>query len=415
MNLRTLTTAPLQSWLTLLVGALFFAFPTLLGLANLAMLLLLITGLFLLRRVEVRAALLHTPVVWALVGLYAVVVLGVAYTPADTHWVGLHLSKYAKLLYAAMIIALLMGKGSVQKVALNAFVAAMLVTLASTWLNVWFLLPWSASQVTGWGKSHHVFGDYITQNVMMSFFCALTLHKAVQAPGLARRVAWAAVTLAAMLSVTHLSQGRSGYLLVLASLLTYALVVARGRWLLFAVTGVVVAGALTLAASDILQSRFTQALEEARMSDVNNESSIGHRLYNYKTTPKLIAEAPLFGHGTGAYHVEICRILDRPEQCEVFGWHPHNQFLFLAADHGLLGAALYLALIVGMLATALRSKDKTARALLAVLAAVMLVDSMINSPLWSARESHFFLYMLALLVAMCHPSAETAVARASKD
>lgn len=407
MNLRTLTTAPLQSWLTLLVGALFFAFPTVLGLANLATLLLLITGLFLLRRVEVRAALLHTPVVWALAGLYTVVVVGVAYTPADSLWVSLHLSKYAKLLYAAMLIALLTGKGYLQKVALNAFMAAMLVTLASTWLNVWFLLPWSASQETGWGKSHHVFGDYITQNVMMSFFCALTLQKAIEAPGLARRAAWAALTLAAVLSVTHLSQGRTGYLLVLASLLAYALAVARGRWLLFSVTGVVLAGALTLAASDILQSRFTQALEEARMSDVNNESSIGHRLYNYKTTPKLIAEAPLFGHGTGAYHEEICRFVERAEQCEVFGWHPHNQFLFLAADHGLLGAALYLALIVGMVVTALRSEDKTAGALLTVLATVMLVDSMINSPLWSARESHFFVYMLALLVAMCQPTHST--------
>lgn len=407
MNLHALTITPLQTWLTLLVGALFFAFPTVLGLANLATLLLLVTGLFLLRRVEVRAALLHTPVVWLLAGLYAVVVFGVAYTPADTHWVGLHLSKYAKLLYAAMIIALLRGKGALQKVALNAFVAAMLVTLASTWLNVWFLLPWSASQETGWGKSHHVFGDYITQNVMMSFFCALALHKAVQAPGLARRVAWCAVTLAAVLSVTHLSQGRTGYLLVLASLLAYALAVARGRWLLFSVTGVVLAGALTLAASDILQSRFTQALEEARMSDVNNESSIGHRLYNYKTTPKLIAEAPLFGHGTGAYHEEICRFVERAEQCEMFGWHPHNQFLFLAADHGLLGAALYLALIVGMVVTALRSEDKTAGALLTVLATVMLVDSMINSPLWSARESHFFMFMLALLVAMCQPTRST--------
>lgn len=401
MNLKRLAANPMDAWLTLLFAMLFFAFPTALGLANLAMLLLLVTGLFLLRRAEVRATLLRNRMAWVLVGLYAVVLLGVLYTPAGWNWVGLHLGKYAKLLYAALMMALLAGKDRLQKAALNAFVAAMLVTLVSTWLNVWFLLPWSASQETGWGKSHHVFGDYITQNVMMGFFCALALHKAVQTPALTRRVAWAAVTLAAVLSVTHLSQGRTGYLLVLTSLLTYALVVARGRWLVFSVLGVVMAGVLTLAASDVLQNRFTQALEEARASDVSNESSIGHRLYNYKMTPRLIAEAPLFGHGTGAYHVEICRVLERPEQCQVFGWHPHNQFLFLAADHGLLGAGLYLALIVGMYMTALRSQGPTARALLAVLASVLLVDSMVNSPLWSAREGHFFMYMLALLVAMC--------------
>lgn len=410
MNLHALSTAPLQTWLTLLVGTLFFAFPTMLGLANLAMLLLLVTGLFLLRRAEVRAALLHTPVVWALAGLYALVLLGVLYTPADSNWVGLHLSKYAKLLYAAMIIALLTGQGDLQKVALNAFVAAMLVTLGSTWLNVWFLLPWSESQNLGWGQSHHVFGDYITQNVMMTFFCSLALHKAVQGNKTKYRLMWAAVVLAAAVSVTHLSQGRTGYLLLFTSLMTYALVATKGRWLAVSAALLVTLEVLLLTTSGQLQSRVSEGIEEARASSFNNESSIGHRLYNYKTTPKLIAEAPLLGHGTGAYHVEICRILDRPEQCEVFGWHPHNQFLFLAADHGLLGAALYLALILGLVATAMRSKDKTAGALLAVLAAVMLVDSMINSPLWSARESHFFMYMLALLVAMCQTPEKKAMA-----
>ncbi|GAB3193207.1 hypothetical protein GCM10027292_34670 [Hydrogenophaga aquatica] len=345
-----------------------------------------------------------------LAGLYTVVLVGVLYTPADWSWVGLHLGKYAKLLYAALIIALLSGEETRQKVALNAFVAAMLVTLASTWLNVWFLLPWSASQETGWGKSHHVFGDYITQNVMMSFFCALTLHRTLNDPDGARRVGWAVITLAAALSITHLSNGRTGYLLVLTSLLTYALVASRGRRLVVSIAGMVVAGVLAVSASDILQSRLVEALEEARARDVNNESSIGHRLYNYKTTPKLIAEAPLFGHGTGAYHEEICRFVERAEQCQVFAWHPHNQFLFLAADHGLLGAALYLALIISMFVMAMRSKDKTAGALLAVLAAVMLVDSMINSPLWSARESHFFMYMLALLVAMCQTPEKKAMA-----
>ncbi|WP_460566661.1 O-antigen ligase family protein [Hydrogenophaga aquatica] len=410
MKLNSLCISPLDAWLTALVAMLFFAFPTALGVANLATLMLIATGVLMLRHAETRLKLTCNRMVWMLAGLYTVVLVGVLYTPADWSWVGLHLGKYAKLLYAALIIALLSGEETRQKVALNAFVAAMLVTLASTWLNVWFLLPWSASQETGWGKSHHVFGDYITQNVMMSFFCALTLHRTLNDPDGARRVGWAVITLAAALSITHLSNGRTGYLLVLTSLLTYALVASRGRRLVVSIAGMVVAGVLAVSASDILQSRLVEALEEARARDVNNESSIGHRLYNYKTTPKLIAEAPLFGHGTGAYHEEICRFVERAEQCQVFAWHPHNQFLFLAADHGLLGAALYLALIISMFVMAMRSKDKTAGALLAVLAAVMLVDSMINSPLWSARESHFFMYMLALLVAMCQTPEKKAMA-----
>jgi O-antigen ligase len=136
--------------------------------------------------------------------------------------------------------------------------------------------------------------------------------------------------------------------------------------------------------------------------DVDVMSSIGHRAYNYRIVPKMMAESPVVGHGTGAYHTEVCRFLDKTEWCDIFRWHPHNQFLFFGADHGLIGVLLYVALLLSLYRVAMRSDHAQAKVLLVSLTSILLGDSMINSPLFSSRESHFFLFMMALLVAMNH-------------
>jgi len=400
MSLPNLSHISRDSWRTYLLAALFFLFPVALGLSNLVLLALIVLWLATWRQRKHWSIMRSTPIIWWLGGLYLMVLLGLTYTSASPDWYVLHLSKYARLLYAIVLICLIQGDERSQKVALMAFSAAMLIILASTWLNVWFLLPWSESQNLGWGKSHHVFGDYITQNVMMSFFAALALHRGMTAKAPVPRAAWLLITLLAVVSITHLSQGRTGYLLVIASLATYIAYSVRGKRLLVYMTGLLVAVSALLLTSDLVERRLQQAIEDVSDYKVDKTSSIGHRLRNYQTTASLIAGAPVIGHGTGAYHVEICTLLSGPVECQTYNWHPHNQFLFLGADHGLIGMALYLGIIATMYVMAWRSTSPTGRPLLAVLASILFLNSLFNSPLWSSRESQFFMYMLALLVCM---------------
>lgn len=396
-------------WITGLLGTLFFCFVTAPPLANIALLLLLLTFLVQAKdRFPAHLGILKTnPVIWLLGGLFLVVLFGTSYTPASWNWVSLHLSKYGKLVYAIVLILLLVDRRDFQKFALNSFILAMLFTLASTWLNIWFYLPWSSSQSLGWGQSHHVFGDYITQNVMMAFFCSLAFHRSLSSTSW-RRLAWFVVGILAAISITHLSSGRTGFVVLLASLITLVLITLKGWTRAVAIALIPLSAAALLIASPLLQSRFTLALDEVQRHDADIFSSIGHRLYNYKITPQLIAEKPLFGHGTGAYHVEICRMMKDPAHCPTFSWHPHNQFLFFGADHGLIGIGLYLALILSLYGAAIKSEYREAKVLLCTLASVLLVNSFLNSPLWSSRESQFFLFMIALLTASSyHPRKNT--------
>lgn len=383
-----------------IVQALYLSFPIALGLANLILAGLLIYWLWTLKIHQQWKKVLQLPISWALIGLYVVILVGLIYTPATSDWCSLHLGKYARLLYVIVLMCLLWGNSQAQKAALNGFCLAMLFILFSTWMNVWLILPWSETKTPGWGISHHVFGDYITQNVMMSFFAILMLHRALTVSATLHKVSCYLIFVLACISITHLSAGRTGYLMLGTALTVYFFISTQGRSLRLGAILLICTGILAFATSPVALSRLSSAIQEGQNFSSDKTSSIGHRLYNYAATPRLIAESPIIGHGTGSYHQEICRVLEPGTACSMYSWHPHNQFLFLGADHGVIGIAIFISIIVCMFIASAKSTDLDGKRLLATLAAMLLIDSLINSPLWSSRESHFFMYMMALLVCM---------------
>jgi O-antigen ligase len=399
-TIRQKTTVAL-GWL---VPALFLLFPVAMALSNVVLLLVLIGFVATFSRVYLKREAWIWPAIW-LAALFGTVLVGMLYTPAPWHWVSVNLGKYAKFVYAIVLMLLLVRFPQWQQRALWAFLAAMLFILASTWLNVWWVLPWSVTKTPGWGVTHHVFGDYITQNVMVSFLVVFALSK-VERPWLGRMsLWWLLVAVLGVVSITHLSSGRTGVVLLLAGLVSWMLVRWGGKKLWVGLPLLVLLVAGVLASSSVMRERIALGWTEFAKRDVDVMSSIGHRAYNYRIVPKMIAESPVVGHGTGAYHTEVCRFLDKPEWCNIFRWHPHNQFLFFGADHGLIGVLLYAALLLSLYRLAMRSDQAQPKVLLVSLTSILLVDSMINSPLFSSRESHFFLFMMALLVAMNHRPA----------
>ena len=66
------------------------------------------------------------------------------------------------------------------------------------------------------------------------------------------------------------------------------------------------------------------------------ESSMGQRYTFWKYSLKLIAEKPLLGHGTGSFAKEYQRIAIGEQ---FITENPHNEFLMIGVQLGLLGAA----------------------------------------------------------------------------
>ena len=394
-----------EGWLISLFASLYFLFPTALSFSNIALLFIILIGVSKFNCDVYWNIFKSTPVLWAMSALYAVILFGSFFSPASTDWIFLHLGKYAKFLYSIVLIILLSGQPKLQRVAFNAFIAAMFFILLSTWLNVWFLLPWSVTQDLGWGKTHHVFGDYITQNLMMAFFSVIAVQKFFHSKIVVKKILWGVTGALAIVSISHLSQGRTGLVLLAVGLLAYAISATRGKMLLGAVIGTILIIGLTFWTSSLMQDRFSMAVVEARRYDIDKMTSIGHRLYNYKITSELIFEKPFFGHGTGAYHTEICRFVERQEWCPIFNWHPHNQYLLFGADHGVLGVSIYLFLLLTLYRAALKTENFESKVLLFSLVSMLLIGSFFNSSLFSSRESQFFIYFVSLLVSMCKPVA----------
>jgi O-antigen ligase len=376
----------------------FLLFPVAFAMGNVfiavAFVLSLAAGAYRTRWQSVR----QIPAVWWALGLYAVVLVGLAYSPAPWADARVPLSKYGKLLALPVLLSLLM-EPLWRRRCFGAFMLGMGFILASVYANVFWLLPWSTTQNLGWGQDHTVIGDYITQNVMMAFFVIASLSQAQRAVDRRIRMGWWFVALAAGVAVTQLSEGRTGYLLLIVAVATYVFFALKGRLRWGVLAGLIVAIALALATSTTVRERVELGVHEAMGSDsMATLTSIGGRVNFWRKTLEFIGEKPALGWGTGNYHGTWCARVTEPGWCWFGGWHPHNQYLFFWMENGLPGLLFYL-LLVSSTAWAARRAEPVDRPLLWGFAAIFVVNSLINSPLFSGRESHFFVMLLVLLSA----------------
>lgn len=384
--------------------ALYFLFPISVAGANVSMLVVLVAGLLAGQYRQRWEAVRGNPVVWASLGLYAWMVIGIAYSPAPWSDVAQHLGKYFKLVFLVLVMSLLMDV-KWRRRCWGAFTAAMLLTLASTYANIWVDLPWSRTHNQGWGVDHTVFKDYISQGIMMSMLVLIALSQTLNSMRTMRwRLAWGGVALLTALSITHLSYGRTGYLALAAALGAFALFAMKGRRRWLALAGVGLAAVIVVYSSEGLRNRVALAVQEARSSHQEDLTSIGQRLYFAEKTWNLIQEKPVLGWGTGAYHGQFCRVATTPAWCDAGKFHPHNQLLFIWVENGLIGLGLLLLLIL-LPIFSVRDAAGSTSVLVAGFSGVFLVDSVTHASLWLSTESHFYTLMLALvgLVVYAHP------------
>lgn len=384
--------------------ALYFLFPISVAGANVSMLVVLVSGLLAGQYRQRWDAVRGNPVVWASLGLYAWMIIGIAYSPAPWPDVAQHLGKYFKLVFLVLVMSLLMD-AKWRRRCWGAFTAAMLFTLACTYANIWIDLPWSRTQNQGWGVDHTVFKDYISQGIMMSMLVLIALSQTLNSKRTRKwRLSWGGVALLAALSITHLSYGRTGYLALAAALGAFALFAMKGRSRWLVIAGVGLAAVVVVYSSEGLRNRVALAVQEARSSHQEDLTSIGQRLYFAEKTWNLIQEKPVLGWGTGAYHEQFCRVATTPAWCDAGKFHPHNQLLFILVEHGLIGFGFLLLLILLPIFCV-----GGATGAIAVVAGgfsgVFLVGSMTHASLWLSTESHFFTLMLALVVLLvyAHP------------
>ena len=212
-----------------------------------------------------------------------------------------------------------------------------------------------------------------------------------------------ALGLAALLLVAQLAflqTGRSGFVALAVGMLVVVLLLLRGRALLVALVALPLLGAAVFASSPNLQQRFGVAVSEMRnAAQLPQYTSMGIRVIIWQTSAEVVAQRPLLGHGLGgfapAYEAQI-----KTRYSE--GWKalpvldPHNQYMFLWAEAGLLGLLGFASLGTGALR---QGGDHPFGAVGLALLAAWCVNSLFSSHFQTFNEGHLIVLLLGVFLA----------------
>lgn len=303
------------------------------------------------------------------------------------------IKKYLKLL-SLPLLALGFSDKKTRAWGLYAFLAAMFITALVAIAKTITPLYWH-NHTPGF-----VFRNYIMTGHMMALASYLAAYFALHKP--AQRVPYAVLFLLFSYEVLFLSLGRTGYIIyfVLMGLLMLQTLdkkqLAAGSLIL-----VFLVSAAMYLSPKVQQGLVSieQNLQHFHHGDKN--TSVGYRLQFQQFAYQLFKEKPFLGHGTGSYTYYFAK------QQPVPSWgtqsrEPHNQYWLIAAEYGVLGLALYVALLVALVRACWQLK--TMQAIAMALLIPFLLGSLSDSLLFYSGSGYFFIVLLALCLGEAVPN-----------
>jgi len=384
----------LARYAAIAIGA---SLPLSTALDNVLLVLLLLCWLASGRYAEKLASIRANPVAVAALLLFALVLAGLAWGTGPLAEGRLYAKKYSDLIAIALLVTVFTDPADRQR-ALIALAASLALTLVLSFVLWQGWLP-HGGVVIGTPDDPSVFKQRIPHNVLMSFGVLLYVVLARLARDRAWRIVWIALAVAAAVNCVLMVRGRTGYVLIIAFALLLILSMRQWKTLVAAaaLTAVCAIGAYHFSTG--LQQRVAQTVSEARdwKPGVATNTSVGGRLEFYRNTLAIIAEHPILGVGTGGFREAYAAQVKGSDMGETH--NPHNLYLLVTAQLGLVGLALLAFLLVQQwrYAARLTAPDHTLLARGVVL--TLVVGGLFNSMIIDHTESLFFAWCSGLLFA----------------
>lgn len=388
-----------------------FTVPISVALDN-VLLALLLTGILFNAR-AIRLIATQHPVARAAWLLFAVLFVSMFYGATPLREALGILGKYIDLALIPLFMLMFSGE-TIKRQAQYAFIAAMSLTLLLSYAVGFELLavqPWMSAfgELIPAPQNPVIFHSHLTQSNMMAFAAFLALLNARDAVALLVKAAWGLFALLASINVLFVVQGRTGYVILLA-LLGWSAWTTLARhagkrnrqwgWRQAAAISLVCIGMAVSAyfVSARLHDRVTlmQAEYQGWRDGQSDEfSSIGKRLNFYRNTLQIVRQQPVQGIGIGGFPAAFAQQTQGKNVTQTR--NPHNEYLMITVQTGVIGLALLLYLFytqwryAPLLDTAF--KQDAARGL--VLAYI--VNCSFNSALLDHSDGLFFAFMTAVL------------------
>jgi O-antigen ligase len=335
------------------------------------------------------------PVAVAALFLFAWMLLGTLWGDGSLEDRAGSLKKYAGLLFIPLLISMAIETGVRQR-AILALAAALAVTLLLSFALEFGLIP-SGGLIKGGPSNPFVFKKHITHNVLMAFGALLFAWLAWQSRNVRWWWGWSLLAIMAASNVVMMVQGRTGYVVLVGLVLLGAHQWFGWRGVTMAVVLLVIAFAGVYQVSTPFHDRVSLAASGVTQWDSHSvvRDPIGERLEFYHHTIGIIREHPLVGVGTGGF---VQAYAERARQAGVpVTSNPHNQYLLVMAQVGVVGVGLLVWLFAQQWRSALVATDKTYGLLGRGVVVTMAVGCLFNSLLIDHTEKLLYCWFSGLV------------------
>jgi len=338
------------------------------------------------------------PISRAAAALFIIIVAGMLWSIDKASASGIAL-KYLDLLFIPLFIYFFRDEKN-RRLGLMLFCGTLILALLLSFLLKTGLVPQS-DLFTGSAASPVVFKFRVTHNFFMAFAAFMFAWLAMGAGGnRLERCLWGILSIIAAINVLFMVEGATGYVVITAlfALLALKKIDRRGLAILLSVLPAVFF--LMLSTDNPLSRRVAQLEQELKTWQPGvgqRHSSSGLRLEFFGNTASIIAERPLLGVGTGGFAAAYAKQVAGTDMLPTV--NPHNEYLMITAQTGLVGLVAMLALLIvsWRCATWLPTAMETGLARGLVIA--MAIGCLFNSFLLDHAEGLFFAWMSGLLFA----------------
>ena len=186
---------------------------------------------------------------------------------------------------------------------------------------------------------------HISYNPFLAFAIYLVFHQLLFVKPLSRLLRTVLTFFViTMIFNMFITAGRAGQVMFFASLGVLTFQFFKQSQIKATIVSAIVISVIVIAGynySPLFKNRIQQISYDLAMFTTNPDTSIGHRINFAKNTFELIKSSPFIGVGTGDFPAEYTKVNLKNTPTARPTVQPHNQYLFIQAQLGLLGLASF--------------------------------------------------------------------------
>jgi len=374
--------------------------------------LMLITWLISGKALESLKISYQQPVGKMLLLFFAWLFIGMLY--ADNNWTDKWdtLLSWKKLAYFFILLGLFYHQEWKRRF-INAYVFVMIIGAAAA------AIFWSMDIIirpVGSGGPGIFMTNYVSQS--MAFIAALVacIFLLQNSNSQAKKYFFSLAILLLAFNVFFTSSARSGYVALVFTVVFSIGSIYGIKKLPHIISICSIILVLLFFSSNNLQQRVFKGLGElASVDSAPTLSSIGIRMVFAKNTLELIKDEPVFGYGTSSfkpvYSSHVANIYNKNDWRSAAATDPHNIYLFIWLENGLIGLLIFFSFIYLALRQGLEQAPygKIAAGFFIAICA----SSLFNSHFKTFPEGHLLAFFTGILLSQYKPSASPKTAAAS--